>query len=106
MLAFIVRPQHNVLVPMHEQWLSAGAALGNLLLAAHTMGYGAIMLSGERCQDETVRAALGVESHETLAGFVSIGAIATAPPPAVRPARNVVLSTWVPGLGEMIAFGA
>ena len=37
---------------------ATGAALGNLLLAAHTAGYGAIMLSGERCQDEAVRAAL------------------------------------------------
>jgi nitroreductase len=84
----------------HEQWLGAGAALGNLLLAAHTMGYGAIMLSGERCQDESVRAALGVRGHETLAGFISIGAIAKVPPPAVRPSRNVVLSTWAPGLSE------
>jgi len=101
-LAFIVRPQHNVLVPMYEQWLSAGAALGNLLLAAHTMGYGAIMLSGERCQDEGVRAALGIRSDETLTGFVSIGAIAKAPPPAARPARNAVLSTWAPSLHETV----
>jgi nitroreductase len=75
-LAFITKPERNVLVPMHEQWLSAGAALGQLMLAAHTLGYGAIMLSGERCHDEPLRAALGLESHETLAGFISIGAIA------------------------------
>jgi nitroreductase len=101
-LAFIVRPQHNVLVPMHEQWLSAGAGLGNLLLAAHMMGYGAIMLSGERCQDEAVRAALGVERHETLAGFVSIGAIAKVPPPAERRERSAVLSEWAPASSETV----
>jgi nitroreductase len=95
-LAFVTRPERNVLVPMHEQWLSAGAALGQLLLAAHTLGYGAIMLSGERCQDEPLRAALGLESHETLAGFISIGAIAKAPPPAKRPGRERVLSQWAP----------
>lgn len=93
-LAFITRPERNVLVPMHEQWLSAGAALGQLLLAAHALGYGAIMLSGERCQDEPLREALGLETHETLAGFVSIGAIAKAPPPAKHPGRERVLSAW------------
>ena len=95
-LAFVTRPARNVLVPMHEQWLSAGAALGQLLLAAHALGYGAIMLSGERCQDEPLRAALGLASHETLAGFVSIGTIAKAPPPAKRAARDRVLSRWAP----------
>ena len=95
-LAFVTRPQRDLLVPVHEQWLSAGAALGQLLLAAHAMGYGAIMLSGARCQDEPLREALGLETHETLAGFVSIGAIAKTPPAAIRPARDRVLSTWQP----------
>jgi nitroreductase len=95
-LAFVTRPKRHPLVPMHEQWLSAGAALGQLLLAAHAMGYGAIMLSGERCRDEPLREALGIETHETLAGFVSIGAIAKTPPAASRPARDRVLSTWQP----------
>lgn len=95
-LAFVTRPERNVLVPLHEQWLSAGAALGQLLLAAHTLGYGAIMLSGERCQDEPLRAALGLVSHETLAGFISIGSIAKTPPPVNRPGRERVLSQWAP----------
>jgi nitroreductase len=99
-LAFVTRPARNVLVPMHEQWLCAGAALGQLLLAAHSLGYGAIMLSGERCQDEPLRAALGLDSHETLAGFVSIGTIAKTPPPAKRPARHRVLSRWAPRQAE------
>ncbi|MGJ7509912.1 nitroreductase family protein [Variovorax sp. GT1P44] len=103
-LAFVVRPQRHVLVPTHEQWLSAGAALGNLLLAAHTLGYGAIMLSGERCQDDALRAALGLTQQETLAGFVSMGAVAKSPPPTARPTRNKVLSAWEPThMAEMSA---
>lgn len=93
-LAFIVRPQKNPLVPVLEQWLSAGAALGAILSAAHLLGFGAIMLSGERCQDGPLRAALGVQSDETLAGFISIGTIAKAPPPAARPPRDRVWSSW------------
>lgn len=95
-LAFVVRPQRHALVPLHEQWLGAGAALGNLLLAAHALGYGAIMLSGDRCQDRPLCQALGVEAHETLAGFVSIGSIAKAPPPAQRGSRDSVLARWQP----------
>jgi nitroreductase len=93
-LAFIVRPQRHPLVPALEQWLSAGAALGNILAAAHLLGFGAIMLSGERCQDQAVRQALGVAREEMLAGFISIGTIANSPPPAVRPPCERVWSSW------------
>lgn len=93
-LAFVVRPQRHPLVPVPEQWLSAGAALGGLLSAAHLLGFGAIILSGERCQDETLRTALGVAAEEILAGFISIGSIAKAPPAASRPPRDRVWSSW------------
>lgn len=95
-LGFVVRPQRNVVVPVHEQWLAAGAALGHLLLAAHDMGFGAIILSGDRCADALLREALGVAATETLAGFISIGTIARSPPAvAPRPVASV-LSAWVP----------
>jgi len=94
-LAFIVRPQRHVLVLVLEQWLSAGAALGGILSATHLLGFGAIMLSGERCQDEPLRTALGLQADEVLAGFISIGTIAKAPAPAARPPRDRVWSSWV-----------
>ena len=82
--------------PKEVPWLlSAGAALGQLLLAARALGYGAIILSGERCHDELLRDALGLGTHETLAGFVSIGAIAKSPPPAKHPDRGGVISAWM-----------
>jgi nitroreductase len=84
------------LVPISEQWLSAGAALGSILSAAHLLGVGAILLSGERCQDETLRAALGVNRDEILAGFISIGTMAKAPKPAVRPPRDQVWTSREP----------
>ncbi|MBA3595941.1 MAG: nitroreductase family protein [Methylibium sp.] len=93
-LGFVVRPRRNVVVPPHEQWLAAGAALGHVLLAAHYMGFGAIILSGERCADARLREALGVESAETLAGFISIGSIARSPPPVSPMPVAGVLSVW------------
>ncbi len=93
-LAFIVKTERHPLVPQHEQWLSAGAALGNMLMAAHLLDLGAIMLSGERCQDAALREALGVLPIEVLAGFISIGTIAKAPPLAKPVSRDLVWSCW------------
>lgn len=83
LLAFVVSPQTRAQVPVREQWLSAGAALGNLLNAAHQLGFGAIVLSGERCYDEVLAKQLKLRGDEYLAGFISIGRI-TEPPPAAR----------------------
>jgi hypothetical protein len=38
--------------------------------------------------------ALGVRPDEVLAGFISVGAIAKAPPPAKPVSRKLVWSTW------------
>ena len=97
-LAFVVRTQRHQLVPQHEQWLGAGAALGNILMAAHACGFGAIMLSGERCQDEPLRKALGLAGEEVLAGFISIGAIARVPPPAKPVGRQLVWNCRSPSI--------
>jgi nitroreductase len=97
-LAFVVRTQRHPLVPLQEQWLSAGAALGNILSAAHVLGFGAMILSGERCHDELLRSTIGVKADEFLAGFISIGTIAKAPPAALRPPRERVWSSWQPAL--------
>jgi nitroreductase len=94
LLGFVVAPHARTKIPLREQWLAAGAALGNLLNAAHQLGYGAIMLSGERCFDSALTGALGVSGDEQLAGFVSIGTTAKAPPAAHRPLSQTVWSCW------------
>ncbi|HZT56376.1 MAG TPA: nitroreductase [Burkholderiaceae bacterium] len=96
LLGFVVSPKHGASVPLREQWLAAGAALCNLLNAAHQLGFGAIMLSGERCHDRTLRSQLGVLAEEFLAGFVSIGRIAQAPPERQPVASSLVWSSWAP----------
>jgi nitroreductase len=94
LLAFVVKPERNALVPRHEQWMSAGASLGNILVAAHLFGFGAITLSGDRCTDDALRRALDVRPHEVLAGFISIGTIAKSPPIARVVSRELVWSIW------------
>jgi len=102
LLRFVVSPRRRSQTPTREQWLSAGAALGNLLNAAHSLGYGAIVLSGERCFDPLLALALGIDEHEELVGFVSIGTIAKAPPPVTRPLAQTVWTCW---RGGSSAFG-
>lgn len=94
LLGFVVSPRERSKVPAREQWLSAGAALGNLLSAAHQLGYGAIVLSGERCFDETLARQVGAQPGEYLAGFISIGTIAQAPPQSREVLSQDVWSCW------------
>lgn len=98
LLAFVVSPKARSKVPVREQWLSAGAALGNLLNAAHQLGFGAIVLSGERCFDAVLLRELGLAPEEFLAGFVSMGTVAEVPPPKAHAQPSAVLSTWQPTL--------
>ena len=96
LLAFIVSPRQRSAVPGREQWLAAGAALCNLLNAAHQLNFGAIMLSGERCHDEPLMRALGLKPDEVLAGFISLGRIVEVPPKRRRTLPGVVWSCWMP----------
>lgn len=96
LLAFIVSPQLRARVPEREQWLAAGAALGNFMNAAHQLGFGAIMLSGERCFDALLCTELGLDPAESLAGFISLGsikAVAVSRQPAML---DTVRSLWQP----------
>ncbi len=94
LLAFIVSLQERKNIPFREQWLCAGAAIGNFLNAAHQLGFGGILLSGDRCFDPLLKEALGVGHHEFLAGFISLGSIAMAPPPRRKPPAQRMRSQW------------
>lgn len=96
LLGFVFAPQSRSRIPVREQWLAAGAALGNLLNAAHQLGFGAIMLSGERCHDSVLLEQIGIAGHESLAGFVTVGSIAEAPPRAPQRPTGKVWSCWNP----------
>jgi nitroreductase len=94
LLAFVVCIHSGVTVPPHEQWLAAGAALGNFLNALHAMGFGAIVLSGDRCRDLELGRQLGLGDGEMLAGFVSAGTVVKVPPAAPLKALARVWSAW------------
>lgn len=95
LLAFIVSLRERTGVPEREQWLAAGAALCNFLNAAHQLGFGAIMLSGERCHDPLLIQELGLHKGEVLAGFISMGQVAQVPPKRKPVSPSEVWSGWV-----------
>jgi len=95
LLALVAAPKPGLdKIPEAEQIASAGAALQSVLLAAHGLGYGAIMLSGSRCAADNVRQALGVAAGETILGFISIGTIVEIPKHASRPQLSDVLRIY------------
>lgn len=96
LLAFIVSPKPRSRIPVREQWLAAGAALGNFLNAAHQLGFGAIVLSGERCFDPGVHAQLGLGDGEQLAGFISLGSTASLPARRAATAPSSMRTAWQP----------
>ena len=94
LLAFVVCIRAGVTVPAHEQWLAAGAALGNMLGAIHALGFGGIVLSGDRCSDALLTRELGLRDAEQLAGFISVGSVLKAPPTAAHKELAAVWSQW------------
>jgi nitroreductase len=72
-IAIIARiDAHHPIVPAHEQWMSVGGAITNLLNAVHMMGFSGKMLSGEKVRAPEIIAAF-CDPGETLVGWVSIG---------------------------------
>lgn len=73
-------------VPAIEQSYSAGAVCLSLLNAALASGWGANWLSGWASHDRAFcEAALGLEAHERIAGFIHIGTERATPPERPRP---------------------
>jgi nitroreductase len=83
MLALPQPPRGEVTVA--EQLACAGAAMQSVLLAAHGLGFGAIILSGSRCADPAIRAAFALGEADHLLGFISIGTIVDTPLRSQRP---------------------
>ncbi|KQW66319.1 MAG: nitroreductase [Methylibium sp.] len=78
-------------IPAAERLVSLGCALQNLLLAAHSMGFGSGLTSGRAMDSVRVRSLFGVQPQEQAVCFVNVGTVmARRPvPPRPVPARFV-----------------
>lgn len=67
----------NPAIPHIEQLLAVGAAVQNLLLAAHALGFGAFWSTGAAAYDPIVKQALGLRESDTIVGVIYLGTVET-----------------------------
>ena len=86
-------PGHKI--PVWEQELSCGAAMMNLHLGAHALGYVAGLVTGWAAYSDMVLAAFGAP-RERIAGFVFLGTPGAELEERLRPEYDEVVSEWTP----------
>lgn len=72
-------------VPAPERWISLGCALQNMLLAAHAMGYGSALTSGQALRSPRLHALFTLGPGEVPACFVNVGTVDSCRPMRLRP---------------------
>lgn len=80
-------------VPVHEQWISVGAALMNFLNGLHLMGYGAKTLSGASVRDARIQGAFCAPG-ETLVAWIVAGTPGRATHPKRLDDPAGIVSDW------------
>lgn len=73
MIIAIGRHIEHPKVPSIEQEMSCAVAVGNMLVAAHAVGLGAVWRTGDLAYDPIVRQGLGLADNEIIAAFLYIG---------------------------------
>ncbi len=84
----------NNAVPPHEQWISVGTSLQNVLLALESFGYRGKIVSGRRVRSNTMRQAFRLKPEEHLVGFVVMGTHSGETPDYPRKNGHDLLSIW------------
>ena len=94
-IALGCRPDPAGRIPEHESLLSVGAAVMNMLNAAHALGLGAFWSTGMGTYLDGVGEALGFDPlDERFMGYLAIGTPIDAPRPADRPDWRDHVSEW------------
>ncbi len=85
----------NTKIPEEERMLATGAAVMNMLNAAHMLGLGAFWSTGLGSYVDEVTEALGFDALEyRFMGFVNVGTPVNVLPPVERPDFREYLSEW------------
>ena len=100
-IAVVSSPREHPKAPEWEQILSTGAACMSLVIAANAMGYSTNWLTEWVAFDRRVLGALGLASHERIAGFIYIGTADERAPDRPRPELSTIV-TWYGADGPTI----
>ena len=81
-------------IPAPERLVSLGAAIQNLLLGAHALGYGTGLTSGQAMGSPRLQALLGLQPTDQPVCCINIGTVTSHKPSGrVRPAPQAFSST-------------
>lgn len=80
-------------IPAFERLVSLGAAIQNVLLSAHAMGFGAGLTSGQAMSSPRMRALFALQDGEEPVCFVNIGTVLKAKPSRIRPQAQMFVSS-------------
>lgn len=83
-------------IPEWEQMLSSGAACQTMLIAALSMGYAAQWITEWYAYDPTVKAALGLDEDDRIAGYIYLGTETGEATERKRPEYDDIVSEWTP----------
>jgi nitroreductase len=72
-LAACVLDRTKTKVPEIEQIIAVGAAVENLFLAAHAMGYGVMWKTGAAAYDPAVKALVGLRPDDHIVAILHLG---------------------------------
>lgn len=75
-----------------ERLVSLGCAMQNVLLLAHTMGFGSGLTSGQAIGSPRLRALFGLVEHEIAVCCINIGTVSKGKPARLRPDVSAFVS--------------
>ncbi len=80
-------------IPILERMVSVGAAIQNILLCAHGLGYGSGLASGQAMQSPRMSALFALRAGEEAVCFVNIGTVSKRKMPRLRPDASHFVSS-------------
>lgn len=93
-IGVVSRAGPHVKIPEWEQFLSAGAATMNLIVAANALGFVTAWLSEWFSYDKQVAEGLGLGGEERFVGFVHVGRPTVAVEDRVRPVMADLVTSF------------
>lgn len=85
-------PDESGIDPL-ERMVSVGAAIQNILLCAHGMGFGSSVTSGQAMNVPAMRQLFSLQEGEQAVCFVSVGTVSQSRPARVRPDASSFVSS-------------
>jgi nitroreductase len=88
-----VRADHPK-IPAVEQLAAGAAAMQNMLLMAHGLGFATKWVSGKNAYDPVIRTALGCAADDVITGFLFVGSFTEPHPPSPKLDPEKITRRW------------